>query len=261
MRLVPYRLNELAGHARVFIAEGELKCDRLWALNLPATCNVGGAKKWRPDDTVALKAAGCQRAILLPDHDESGAAHVELTATSLQAAGIHTLTLPPFEGVGPKGDVSNWLDQGHTVADLEALIVQAGTARVNGRVSLQLVPAAAILDFVPDPIQWIVDGYLAARSVCLLVAKPKVGKTTLARALALAIAQGREFLGAVVRQGSVWYLAFEGRFEDHRAHFLQLGLARTDPLHVHCAPATPTAMEEVFAAAVAAKPRLIIVDT
>jgi hypothetical protein len=267
VRVVPYRLNDLAGHARVCIAEGERKCDRLWRIGLPATCNVGGAKKWRESDTAALKAAGCQRAVLLPDKDETGIAHMALVATSLTAAGIQAVTLQPFEDVGEKGDVDDWLAKGHTAADLEALILAAGAqvAKVNGHGlnghALVLLPASAILDFVPDQVQWIVNGYLAARSVCLLIARPKVGKTTLARALAVAIAQGRDFLGAGVQPGAAWYLAFEGRFEDHRTHFLQLGLGRGDPLQFHCAPATATAVEDAFASAIAAKPRVIIVDT
>jgi putative DNA primase/helicase len=31
----------------VVICEGEKDCDRLWALNIPATTNAGGAGKWR----------------------------------------------------------------------------------------------------------------------------------------------------------------------------------------------------------------------
>jgi hypothetical protein len=48
---VPYRLRELLdalAHGRtVVIAEGESKVDLLWSWNVPATCNSGGAGKWK----------------------------------------------------------------------------------------------------------------------------------------------------------------------------------------------------------------------
>jgi RecA-family ATPase len=43
----------------------------------------------------------------------------------------------------------------------------------------------------------------------LLVAKPKVGKTTLAFNLAVAVSRGEEFLGRKTTQGPVVYLALE----------------------------------------------------
>src|SRR5262249_3183782 len=57
VRLVPYRLSELAEAKRVFITEGEKDADTLAALGLAATCNHGGAGKWRPEHTQALVAA------------------------------------------------------------------------------------------------------------------------------------------------------------------------------------------------------------
>src|SRR5262249_50685047 len=53
VRLVPYRLPELieaVAHGRpIYIPEGEKHCDTLYELRLPATCNVGGAGKWRDE--------------------------------------------------------------------------------------------------------------------------------------------------------------------------------------------------------------------
>ena len=49
VRLVPYRLPELvaAPDAVVYLVEGEKDADRLASLGLVATCNAGGAGKWR----------------------------------------------------------------------------------------------------------------------------------------------------------------------------------------------------------------------
>lgn len=112
--------------------EGEKDADRLWSLGLPATCNTGGAKKWRVGESRALQAAGVERVVLLQDNDAAGREHVIVAAASLEAAGISCVTLPPF--LGKSGcDVSDWLDSGHTAADLKALATApAPTSAVVG---------------------------------------------------------------------------------------------------------------------------------
>jgi len=55
--------------------EGEKDAERLAALGLPATCNHGGAGKWRPVHSEALKAAGVRTVVILPDHAAPGRAH------------------------------------------------------------------------------------------------------------------------------------------------------------------------------------------
>ena len=56
VRRVPYRLPELVRAAQagelVWIVEGEKDADRLAALGLVATTNVGGAGKWRPASSI-----------------------------------------------------------------------------------------------------------------------------------------------------------------------------------------------------------------
>jgi hypothetical protein len=118
---VPYRLPELAGKATVVIVEGEKDADRLWSLGIPATCNCGGALKWKQPETSALRAAGCQRVIIVPDNDDAGREHAERVYVSCKKAGmsVSTVELP---GLGPGGDVSDWLDAGHTVDDLRAAL-------------------------------------------------------------------------------------------------------------------------------------------
>jgi hypothetical protein len=48
---LPYRLPELLGdpEGTVFVAEGEKDCNNLGDRGLVATCNHGGAGKWRPE--------------------------------------------------------------------------------------------------------------------------------------------------------------------------------------------------------------------
>lgn len=118
---IPYRLDEIAGHASVYIAEGEKDVDALWKIGCPATTNVGGAGKWKDSDSDALKAAGVGRVILLPDNDDPGRDHMTIVARSVKAAGLAVVHVA-LPNLKPKGDVYDWLLIGRTKADLEAIV-------------------------------------------------------------------------------------------------------------------------------------------
>ncbi len=129
VRLVPYALERLVDSTpAVYVAEGEKDAERLWALGVPATCNVGGAGKWRDAYTQNLvTAAGVRHAYVLRDHDVPGHRHGIQVATSLHAAGVE-VRMPSLSGLhdGPPAtkhgrDVSNWLDAGHSADELRAL--------------------------------------------------------------------------------------------------------------------------------------------
>ena len=117
---IPYRLNELVGHASIYIVEGEKDCDTLWKLGLPATTNSGGAGKWRDAETQAIKNIGVKRVIVLPDNDGPGRKHAEDIAKHMKANGI-ACTIVNLPGLSAHGDVSDWFSQGHQRAELEEL--------------------------------------------------------------------------------------------------------------------------------------------
>ena len=129
---VLYRLPELrqaiAQGATVFVVEGEKDCDRLAAGGLAATTNIEGAAqsdqkpKWRQEYTAQL--AGAARVVLLPDHDEPGRAHMAAIAQALQGR-VSEVRLLELPGLPAKGDVSDWLNQGHTLVELQALAAAA----------------------------------------------------------------------------------------------------------------------------------------
>jgi hypothetical protein len=124
VKRLPYRVNELAARDDVFlifIVEGEKDADTLWSLGLAATTNDGGAGKWPNALTQQLKDIGVAAVICLPDDDDPGRAHMQAVAASCHAAGIQ-VRIVEFPGEHPKGfDVSDWLEAGHTLADLTAL--------------------------------------------------------------------------------------------------------------------------------------------
>ncbi len=69
VRRVLYHLPDLQNAVTAYIPEGEKDVDRLRAIGLTATTNVGGAGKWRDVYTQQLVAANVQRVVVLPDNE------------------------------------------------------------------------------------------------------------------------------------------------------------------------------------------------
>jgi hypothetical protein len=120
---VPYRLPDLKGREAIVICEGEKDVEALWRVNIPATCNVGGAGKWRDLYATQLKAAGVQRVRVLPDNDDPGRDHANEVARSCLAAGLdaRVVMLPELP---LKGDVSDFLAT-HPASDLREFLKAA----------------------------------------------------------------------------------------------------------------------------------------
>src|SRR5207247_1806261 len=134
-----YKLPELL-HSNgeiVFVPEGERDVDRLRNLGLVATCNAGGAGKWRSEYGVHLKG---RRVVVLPDNDDVGRQHAKQVTDSIAgvASDVRVLELPDLR---KHGDVSDWLDAGHAV---DELLQQAATPPAA------LAGTASLLDQVHD---------------------------------------------------------------------------------------------------------------
>lgn len=121
-RSVLYRLPDLLAEPEkpVWIVEGEKDADRLADEGLLATTNSGGAGKWRPEYAAYLRGREVR---IIPDNDELGRPHAGDVAQSLATA-AESIKIIELVGVEDKGDVSDWLRAGHTVAELEALATQ-----------------------------------------------------------------------------------------------------------------------------------------
>src|SRR5262245_10236105 len=125
-RRVLYRLPEVrdavAGERPVIVVEGEKDADNLRGLGITATCNAGGANKWRAEYAESLRGADV---VIIGDNDDPGRAHVADVASSLHgiARRVRVLDLgkswPPCP---PKGDISDYIEAGATAEGLAALI-------------------------------------------------------------------------------------------------------------------------------------------
>ena len=156
IRRVLYRLPEVLAadpSEIVFVCEGEKDTDRLSRLGLTATTNPGGAGKWRPAYADALRG---RKVVILPDNDPPGRDHALKVASSL--AGIAaTVKIVELPGLPEKGDVSDWLDAGHTASDLLAFahtppsdtaVTLLVSESSSGSVESEPVDGAALLDEV-----------------------------------------------------------------------------------------------------------------
>lgn len=125
IRPVLYRLPELTDPANdwqpVYICEGEKDAERVAALGLIATCNhdgaaVAGARpKWRAEYNGFLSG---RVVYILADNDDAGRAHAEAVAAALYGT-ARTVKIVALAGLVEHGDVSDWLDAGHTCDELE----------------------------------------------------------------------------------------------------------------------------------------------
>lgn len=159
----------------VYVTEGEKDVDRLRDEGLVATCNPMGAGKWRDSYSQSLMGADI---VIIPDADTPGRDHAADVARSCygKAARIRVLEMPDGK------DVSEWLDNGHTAAELRELASQAReykTAQLE-----QILERCRHWLFMPDtgPLEMVL-GAIAANKIpgdpvwLLLVGTPGSGKT------------------------------------------------------------------------------------
>ena len=74
----------------------------------------------------------------------------------------------------------------------------------------------------PENVPFIWDEVLPAGGLSILEARPKDGKSTLARNLALMVVRGWPFLGRNTIQGNVVYLALEEKRDEVARHFINM---------------------------------------
>lgn len=123
VRLVLYRLPELLTRPTetVYAVEGEKDADALHAAGLLATTNSGGAGKWRESHSESLRGRGV---VIVPDNDAPGQEHAAQVARALDGIAT-TIKIVELPAVPEKGDISDWLNAGHTIEELDALVAAA----------------------------------------------------------------------------------------------------------------------------------------
>ena len=130
VRRVPYRLPEIlkavsAGGA-IYIAEGEKDVAALEAAGAVATCNSGGAGKWRDEYSALLQGA---EVVIVADKDKPGRAHAALVAQSLRGCAASVCVVEALEGK----DAADHLAAGHRIDEFVPVdIGEAAPLAVHG---------------------------------------------------------------------------------------------------------------------------------
>lgn len=265
-----YRLDELAAKpgAPCWWCEGERCADALAKLGVLAT-TAGSAQS---DERADFSPLARRTVTIWPDANKPGLEHAERVAAKLRALGCsveridaQTLGLP--EG----GDVVDWLRgrPNANAADLARLprlkssaqADKAGPGAAKDDRRLELIPIGKLLAEPQETTRWLVEGLLPAGGISILAARPKVGKSTLARHLALCAARGASFMERTVTKGAVFILDLEGKRGETVNALRELGATEQDAIKVFCGMAPKGAFDQLREAALADHPALIIIDT
>lgn len=259
-RRVLYRLPELLAGVqagkRVWIVEGEKDADALRERGQIATTNPNGAGKWRPDYTAALHGADV---VIVADRDAPGYAHARDVERHLKGIAAKVVVM---ESATDK-DISDHLAAGHKLRDL----VPMATPRLPDPTPPSATDADGFIrvgDLVAEadnPHPWVVHGLVPSGGLVLVAAKPKVGKSTLTRAVALRVCRGEPVLGRETMQGPVLYLGLEDPREAIKGHFRRMGANSDDDLRVYTGQVPEHAQAWLADQLAKRDPVLVVIDT
>ena len=205
VRYVPYHLNDLRqsgspppakrpGGFMSAKARRTPTARRDWGV-VATTC-PGGAGKWR--DEYNRHFAGAD-VVVLPHNDAAGRDHGAKVAACLVdvAASVRILKLG---GLPEKGDISDWLDQGGTQSDFEALLeatpdyAPEGDAGDDDPITPEGQPEVKWAGDDPSPIeprQWLLGTNFCRGFLSGLTGAGATGKTALRLLQLIGLALGR----------------------------------------------------------------------
>lgn len=214
-----YRLHELAANTTdpVFVVEGEKDADRLASMGYLATTVPNGA--W-PDDLSDLTG---RTVYVLADNDTAGDKKAQVAIDRL--SGIATAYRIDLPDLPEKGDVSDWLDAGHSHDELEDICRAASPVPANDN-----APVLSIFEWTVDrfkgeapAVQYLVDGVIPLGVPGMVSAAGDTGKSFALLELHRRVAFGSGtfaspiFGGQVVSEGtSVMITSEDDANEVHR---------------------------------------------
>jgi len=174
VRRVLYRLPEVLAAESVLVCEGEKDCETARALGLVATCNAGGAGKWREEYSEHLHA---KQITIIADADEPGRKHARQVTASLygKAESVDVLEFPHAK------DLSEWVEKGGTQELLLELVRSTSNRKHDTTAQGRKIVLVAADEFLKrtsrDEKEWLAEGLLPASSQTIWQGRPKVGKS------------------------------------------------------------------------------------
>lgn len=232
-------VSDLGEDELIVLVEGEKARDALEAAGLPAVASVTGAAG--TPGPAALEVLRDRRVCLWPDADDKGRAHMERIATALHGVANEVLIFT-WHDAPEHGDAAdhpavrsrNRRGVDRLLGELESAPRWKPSESKSNGYRAETFTASDLMAVELPPPTWIVPGVLP-EGVSLLAGKPKLGKSWMALAIAVAVASGGVALGKVpVEQGDVLYLALEDnrRRLQKRLGILLHGDPAPDSLHI-----------------------------
>jgi hypothetical protein len=176
---LPELLDAVADDRSVCITEGEKDALALVAHGKVATCNPGGAGKWRPEYAIWFTEADVT---IFADKDKPGQAHARTIATSLEGVARRVWIV---EAADPHKDIAAHLGAGLT---LDQVVV---TRTPEKAIQPDLAPDVHTLLDTPDPdYEWLVPNLLERGERFMLTGFEGLGKSVYLRMLAVCFAAG-----------------------------------------------------------------------
>lgn len=181
-RRVLYRLPEVIAAVsegrEVWICEGEKDVHTLLGLGVTATCNPGGAGKWRPEYAEVLREG---IVTICADRDNPGRAHARQIRDSLVPVASFVRIVEATEGK----DVTDHIQAGRKLTELDETFTTEPVRKVD------LAPDLWEFINVPDePYDWIVPDLIERGDRVIITGFEGLGKSMLVRQLAATIAAG-----------------------------------------------------------------------
>lgn len=250
-RRVLFHLPNLRGAIKssetIWIVEGEKDVLNLEAIGLVATCNAGGAGKFKRE--YAEKLAGAD-VVIVADNDMPGRDHAKQVAeyAGSVARTVRILDLPTLPD---KGDVSDWLIEarpfcramsalGFAIEPAELLRAAAAEVEPCYTNKPTIFNASDLMAEQFADVLMAVPGVIA-EGVTILAGPPKIGKSWMVLGLGRAVGEGGMALNTIpVSEGKVLYLALEDtpRRLQRRLNVM-LGVGNPAPANLHFACTWP----------------------
>jgi RecA-family ATPase len=131
--------------------------------------------------------------------------------------------------------------------------------RTNRETEFTLTSITDLLQEPEETVPYVVDRMLPCGGFSILAAKPKVGKSTVARNLAVAVAGAVTFFGRKTARGKVIYLCLEEKRSEVAAHFRRMGASEAD-IYIHTGQTPEDAIGALTEVIREKKPALVIID-
>lgn len=185
IRRVLYRLPKVLEAVRdgreVYVVEGEKDVHTLERFGLTATCNPGGAGKWKAEHGYSESLRGAAAVTIVADRDDVGRAHARAVREALEPLVGAVYIAEAREGK----DVTDHVNAGLALAELE--ITHDPTRERTPELAPDLWEFIRSED---DPYDWLVPDVLERGDRLILTGFEGLGKTMLLRQVAVMVAAG-----------------------------------------------------------------------